>query len=171
MDHEPYAFTSIISFNLNNLDPCRDILSLTGLHWFTSFQNSVYPEACICKLHSLISASLVNFKKVTFWFPGCLALLSYITVGSQLIRKEKHGLWALLELKRSGFLTGAFILPLRWQPCGLSHAFLLHRKHGVCFFGHPEKRGWGGVGLLYKMESEAHQQLVLTMGRMSRPCV
>lgn len=35
---------------------------MTGLGWFTYFRNSVYPEACICKSHSPITAFSVNFK-------------------------------------------------------------------------------------------------------------
>ena len=102
-----------------------------------------------------------------FRCPGCLALLSYIAVGSQL--GQGRAVWVVGSPgTQRELLPYRCILHLRTQPWGLA-PFLLHRKHCVYFHDLPENRGWAGVGLLYQMASEAHQQWLDFTRRKSRP--
>lgn len=69
-------------------------------------------------------------------------------------RKRSAACWARPDPKRSLFHPAAFCTHTH-SAVGLLHPFLQHRKYCLYLYDPPENRGWMGVELPYKRESEA----------------
>ena len=67
-----------------------------------------YQQACLCELHSPTSAFSI---KVILWFPGCLAPLSYVSMGSALGQGREVLVVGLSQTPR-----GAYFIQLPSAP-------------------------------------------------------